>query len=136
MIPYSLFSRPRGDIDRLWRVRKSLFVADAVERIFGTRCVRAGAPAKVLANPSIGHLGPGTRADAVLRRSRMNRTFFERCERLTVRQRLLPDLVLTNGEVKIACGGAAQSAATMRTGMPSLARASTSEPASADDHIT
>jgi hypothetical protein len=136
MIPYSLFSRPRGDIDRLWRVRiEKVYSWPMLSEGFLGRGARS-APAKVLANPSIGHLGPGTRADAVLRRSRMNRTFFERCERLTVRQRLLPDLVLTNGEVKIACGGAAQSAATMRTGMPSLARASTSEPASADDHIT
>ena len=58
-------------------------------------------PATVLADPSIGHLGVGARANVtVLRKVEGRWTFVDaRGERLTVDERLLPDLVLIDGEV-------------------------------------
>jgi dihydroorotase len=58
-------------------------------------------PAKVLADPSIGHLGPGARANiTVLRPIEGAWRFLDsRRESLTVRERLLPDLVVIDGEV-------------------------------------
>jgi dihydroorotase len=68
-----------------------------------TDAIRAltATPAKVLADPSIGHLGPGARANiTVLRPVEGEWTFLDsRRERLTVRERLLPDLVVMDGEV-------------------------------------
>jgi len=74
-----------------------------------TDVVRAATatPAKVLADPSIGHLGPGARANVtVLRSVDSEWTFFDSVrERLTVRERLLPDLVVIDGEVMVPdCG--------------------------------
>jgi hypothetical protein len=63
-----------------------------------TDAVRAltATPARVLADPSIGHLGAGARANiTVLRPVEGEWTFADsRRERLTVRERLLPDLVV------------------------------------------
>lgn len=58
-------------------------------------------PAKVLADPLIGHLGVGARANiTVLRKIEGRWTFIDaRHERLTVHERLLPDLVVIDGEV-------------------------------------
>src|SRR5262249_21385482 len=58
-------------------------------------------PAKVLADPSIGHLGPDARANVtVLRPVEGAWTFVDsRRESLTVRERLLPELVVMDGEV-------------------------------------
>jgi predicted amidohydrolase len=68
-----------------------------------TDVVRAltATPARVLADPSIGHLGAGARANVtVLRPVEGEWTFLDaRRERLTVRERLLPDLVVIDGEV-------------------------------------
>jgi dihydroorotase len=68
-----------------------------------TDVVRAATatPARVLADPSIGHLGPGARANVtVLRPVEGEWTFFDSVrERLVVRERLLPDLVVMDGEV-------------------------------------
>jgi len=68
-----------------------------------TDAVRAltATPAKVLADPSIGHLGAGARANVtVLRPVEGEWTFLDsRRERLTVRERLLPDLVVMDGEL-------------------------------------
>jgi dihydroorotase len=74
-----------------------------------TDAVRAATatPAKVLADPSIGHLGPGARANVtVLRAVEGEWTFFDSIrERLTVGERLLPDLVVMDGEVIVPdCG--------------------------------
>jgi dihydroorotase len=74
-----------------------------------TEVVRAltATPAKVLADPSIGHLGPGARANVtVLRPVEGAWTFVDsRRESLTVRERLLPDLVVMDGEVIVPdCG--------------------------------
>jgi dihydroorotase len=66
-------------------------------------CIRAltATPARVLADPSIGHLGAGARANVtVLRQVEGDWTFADcRGERLTVRERLLPDIVVMDGEV-------------------------------------
>jgi predicted amidohydrolase len=68
-----------------------------------TDAIRAltATPAKVLSDPSIGNLGPGARANiTVLRPVEGEWTFVDsRGERLTVRERLLPDLVVMDGEV-------------------------------------
>jgi dihydroorotase len=68
-----------------------------------TEVIRAltATPAKVLADPSIGHLGPGARANVtVLRPVEGAWTFVDsRRESLTVRERLLPELVVMDGEV-------------------------------------
>jgi dihydroorotase len=74
-----------------------------------TDVVRAltATPAKVLADPSIGHLGPGARANVtVLRPVEGAWTFLDsRRESLSVRERLLPDLVVIDGEVIVPdCG--------------------------------
>jgi dihydroorotase len=74
-----------------------------------TDVVRAltATPAKVLADPSIGHLGPGARANlTVLRPVEGAWTFLDsRRESLTVCERLLPDLVVIDGEVIVPdCG--------------------------------
>ena len=66
-------------------------------------CIRAltARPATVLAEPSIGHLGAGARANvAVLRQVEGDWTFADcRGERLAVRERLLPDMVVMDGDV-------------------------------------
>lgn len=68
-----------------------------------TDVVRAltATPAEVLADPSIGHLGPGARANVtVLRPVEGEWTLFDSSrERLIVHERLLPDLVVMDGEV-------------------------------------
>jgi predicted amidohydrolase len=68
-----------------------------------TDVVRAltATPAEVLADPSIGHLGPGARANiTVLRPVEGEWTLFDSSrERLIVHERLLPDLVVMDGEV-------------------------------------
>ncbi len=58
-------------------------------------------PATILGDPSIGHLGPGARANVtVVRPVDGEWTFVDsRRERLTVRGRLLPDLVIMDGQV-------------------------------------
>jgi dihydroorotase len=57
-------------------------------------------PSRVLGDPSIGHLGPGARANVtVLRAVEGEWTFVDsRRERLPVRERLLPDTVIIDGE--------------------------------------
>jgi dihydroorotase len=57
-------------------------------------------PAKVPADPSIGHLGVGARANVTVLRPVEGEWMFldSRRERLTVRERLLPDLVVMDGE--------------------------------------
>jgi dihydroorotase len=66
-------------------------------------CIRAltATPARVLADPSIGHLGAGARANVtVLRQVEGDWTFADcRGERLAVRERLLPDIVVMDGDV-------------------------------------
>jgi dihydroorotase len=66
-------------------------------------CIRAltAAPAAVLADPSIGHLGAGARANVtVLRQVDGDWTFADcRGERLAVRKRLLPEIVVIDGDV-------------------------------------
>jgi dihydroorotase len=68
-----------------------------------TDCIRAltATPAKVLADPSIGHLGAGARANlTVMRQLEGDWTFVDcRGERLNMRERLLPDIVVMDGDV-------------------------------------
>jgi dihydroorotase len=66
----------------------------------GIRALTA-TPATVLGDPSIGHLGPGARANVtVMRQVAGDWTFVDcRGERLTVHERLLPDLVVMDGTV-------------------------------------
>lgn len=68
-------------------------LVDAVRALTAT-------PSRVLGDPSIGHLGVGARANlTVLRSVEGEWTFLDaRRERLTVRERLLPDLVVMDGE--------------------------------------
>lgn len=58
-------------------------------------------PARVLADPSIGHLSVGARANiTLLREVEGSWTFIDcRRERLTVPRRILPDAVIMNGEI-------------------------------------
>jgi dihydroorotase len=88
ILDYSLV----GGMNKLIGLGMSL--TDAIRALTAT-------PAKVLADPSIGHLGPGARANiTVLRPVEGEWTFLDsRRERLTVRERLLPDLVVMDGEV-------------------------------------
>ncbi len=87
ILDYSLV----GGMNKLIGLGMSL--TDAVRALTAT-------PAKVLADPSIGHLGAGARANVtVLRPVEGEWTFVDtRRERLTVRERLLPDLVIMDGE--------------------------------------
>jgi dihydroorotase len=87
ILDYSLV----GGMNKLIGLGMSL--TDAIRALTAT-------PAKVLADPSIGHLGPGARANiTVLRPVEGEWTFLDsRRERLTVRERLLPDLVVMDGE--------------------------------------
>jgi len=66
-------------------------------------CIRAltATPSKVLNDPSIGHLGAGARANVtVLRQLEGDWSFVDcRGERLAVRERLLPDIVVMDGDV-------------------------------------
>jgi dihydroorotase len=80
-----------GGMNKLIGLGMSL--TDAVRALTAT-------PSKVLGDPSIGHLGPGARANVtVLRPVEGEWTFVDaRRERLTVRERLLPDLVVMDGE--------------------------------------
>ena len=68
-------------------------------------CIRAltATPAAAIADPSIGHLGIGARANVtILRKVEGAWTFVDcRGERLPVRERLLPDLVVMNGDVHV-----------------------------------
>jgi dihydroorotase len=68
-----------------------------------TDAIRAltATPARVLADPSIGHLAPGARANVtVMRPVEGDWTFVDcRGERLSVRERMLPDIVVMDGEV-------------------------------------
>jgi dihydroorotase len=94
ILDYSLV----GGMNKLIGLGMSL--TDAIRALTAT-------PAKVLADPSIGHLGPGARANVtVLRPVEGEWTFVDsRRERLTVRERLLPDLVVMDGEAMIPdCG--------------------------------
>src|SRR5215470_1015103 len=94
ILDYSLV----GGMNKLLGIGMSL--TDAVRAVTAT-------PAKVLADPSIGHLGPGARANVtVLRPVEGEWTFFDSVrERLTVRERLLTDLVVIDGEVIVPdCG--------------------------------
>jgi len=88
ILDYSLV----GGMNKLVGLGMSL--TDAVRALTAT-------PARVLADPSIGHLGAGARANiTVLRPVEGEWIFFDsRRERLTVRERLLPDLVVMDGEV-------------------------------------
>jgi dihydroorotase len=88
ILDYSLV----GGLNKLVGLGMSL--TDAVRALTAT-------PAKVLADSSIGHLGAGARANVtVLRPIEGEWTFVDSCaERLTVRERLLPDLVVMDGEV-------------------------------------
>jgi dihydroorotase len=87
ILDYSLV----GGMNKLIGLGMSL--TDAVRALTAT-------PSKVLGDPSIGHLGPGARANVtVLRPLEGEWTFVDaRRERLTVRERLLPDLVVMDGE--------------------------------------
>jgi dihydroorotase len=94
ILDYSLV----GGMNKLIGLGMSL--TDAIRALTAT-------PARVLADPSIGHLGPGARANiTVLRPVEGEWTFLDsRRERLTVRERLLPDLVVMDGEaVSPDCG--------------------------------
>jgi dihydroorotase len=68
-----------------------------------TDCIRAltATPAKVLADPAIGHLGAGARANLTVMRQVEGDWSFTDCrgERLNVRERLLPDIVVMDGDV-------------------------------------
>jgi dihydroorotase len=88
ILDYSLV----GGMNKLIGLGMSL--TDAIRALTAT-------PAKVLSDPSIGNLGPGARANlTVLRPVEGEWTFFDsRRERLPVRERLLPDLVVIDGEV-------------------------------------
>jgi dihydroorotase len=90
ILDYSLV----GGMNKLLALGMSL--ADVVRALTAT-------PAKILADPSIGHLGPGARANiTVLRPAHGEWTFLDsRRERLTVRERLLPDLLVLDGEVVV-----------------------------------
>src|SRR5262249_28792927 len=64
-------------------------------------------PASVLADPDIGHLGPGARADVTVLRAVPGAWAYRdaRGERLTVAERLLPELVVLRGEpLRPDCG--------------------------------
>jgi predicted amidohydrolase len=88
ILDYSLV----GGMNKLIGLGMSL--TDAIRALTAT-------PAKVLSDPSIGNLGPGARANlTVLRPVEGEWTFVDsRRERLPVRERLLPDLVVIDGEV-------------------------------------
>jgi dihydroorotase len=88
ILDYSLV----GGMNKLIGLGMSL--TDAIRALTAT-------PAEVLSDPSIGNLGPGARANVtVLRPVEGEWTFVDsRRERLMVQQRLLPDLVVMDGEV-------------------------------------
>jgi dihydroorotase len=88
ILDYSLL----GGMNKLLGLGMSL--TDVVRALTAT-------PAEVLADPSIGHLGPGARANVtVLRPVEGEWTLFDSSrERLIVHERLLPDLVVMDGEV-------------------------------------
>jgi dihydroorotase len=88
ILDYSLV----GGMNKLMGLGMSL--TDVVRALTAT-------PAEVLADPSIGHLGPGARANVtVLRPVEGEWTFFDSSrERVTVYERLVPDLVVMDGEV-------------------------------------
>jgi dihydroorotase len=88
ILDYSLL----GGMNKLLGLGMSL--TDAVRAVTAT-------PAKVVGDPSIGHLGPGARANVtVLRPVEGEWTFLDSSrEQLTVHERLLPDLVVRDGDV-------------------------------------
>ena len=87
ILDYSLV----GGMNKLIGLGMSL--TDAIRALTAT-------PAKVLADPSIGHLGPGARANITVLRAVEGEWTFTDCrgERLTVPERMLPDLVVMDGE--------------------------------------